>query len=104
MSDKKNKEIAAITDGQIMPADQLFPGKLFLLPLTGKPIFPGLFTPLVIGDEKGVDLIEQTISGNRIFGLVLSKDSEVEEPEGDQLHRVGTAAKILKKINLPDGD
>ena len=103
MSDKTNNQIASITDGQILPADQLFPGKLFLLPLNGKPIFPGLFTPLVIGDEKGVDLIEQTVSGNRIFGLVLSKDAETEEPEGDQLHRVGTAAKIIKKINLPDG-
>ncbi|MBN1685788.1 MAG: endopeptidase La [Spirochaetales bacterium] len=92
-----------MTDNQILPADQLLPGKIFLLPLTGKPIFPGLFTPLVIGDEKGVDLIEQTISGNRIFGLVLSKDADLQEPEGDQLFRVGTAAKIIKKINLPDG-
>lgn len=102
MSEDTNDTINR-SDKQILPADQMLPGKLLLLPLTGKPIFPGLFTPLVIGDEKGVSLIEKSLSGNRMFGLVLSKVEDVDDPDADQLHLVGTAAKIVKKINLPDG-
>jgi ATP-dependent Lon protease len=102
MSDKIDDKIDR-TENQILPADQMLPGKLLLLPLTGKPIFPGLFTPLVISDEKGVNLIEKSLSESRMFGLILSKDEEVEDPDGSELRRVGTAAKIVKKINLPDG-
>ena len=91
------------SEKQILPADQMLPGKLLLLPLTGKPIFPGLFTPLVIGDENGVNLIEKSLSESRMFGLILTKEEETEDPESDQLRRVGTVAKIIKKINLPDG-
>jgi len=102
MSDNTNNG-TTISTNQILPADQMLPGRLFLLPLNGKPIFPGLFTPLVIGNETGLKLIEQTWTENRIFGLILSKDADAEEPDADQLYRVGTAAKIIKKINLPDG-
>ena len=102
MSDEINGATRG-SENQILPADQMLPGKLLLLPLNGKPIFPGLFTPLVIGDEKGVSLIEKSLSGNRMFGLILTRDEETEDPDGDQLRLVGTAAKIVKKINLPDG-
>ena len=102
MSEDKQSNIL-LPESHIIPADQMLPGKLSLLPLNGKPIFPGLFTPLVIADEKGVELIESSINSTNMFGLVLSLDAEAENPDGSQLFTVGTAAKIVKKINLPDG-
>jgi ATP-dependent Lon protease len=102
MSDKKKRK-TILPEGQIIPADQMLPGKLYILPLTGKPIFPGLFTPMLIGDDTGTELVDRSMESTSMFGLVLSHEPELENPEGDQLYAVGTAAKIVKKINLPDG-
>ncbi len=88
---------------QLIPADQMLPQKLLILPLTGRPIFPGIFTPLVIADEAGMKLVEQAMSSTNMFGLVLAKQQDIENPDTGSLNRVGTACKIIRKINLPDG-
>jgi len=41
-----------MSNHDILPADQILPNKLIIIPLTGNPIFPGIFTPLVIEDEQ----------------------------------------------------
>lgn len=93
-------------DKQIVPADQILPQRLLILPLQGKPIFPGIFTPLMINDQEDMKIVEQSMESDNFIGLLLLKDedgtSEGNTPSTD-LHRVGTAAKIVKKINLPDG-
>lgn len=102
MDNEQGKRIV-VPGGQIIPADQMLPNKLLILPLTGRPMFPGIFTPLVIGDEKGLTVIERAMSATSMFGLVLTKDPDADEPSADQLYRVGTVCKIVRKINLPDG-
>jgi len=69
----------------------------------GKPLFPGIFTPLMITSPDDIDVVNQALSSNNMIGLVLIKSEEAEKPENDDLYRVGTVAKIIKKINLPDG-
>ena len=96
---------------QIIPADTVLPPKLTILPLPNTPVFPGVFTPMMIPEGHGVDVVRQALDGDGCIGLVLVRDqadseSPPEPPEtatGAELHQVGTAAKIVRKINLPDG-
>ncbi|MBN1646609.1 MAG: endopeptidase La [Spirochaetales bacterium] len=90
-------------DKQIIPADQLLPSRLLLIPLMGKPVFPGIFTPIMIESRQDIQVIEEVIAGDSLIGLVLLKNDNEDEPGSQDLFRVGTVAKIVKKINLPDG-
>jgi len=87
---------------ELIPIDQILPNKLPIITLIGKPIFPGIFTPIMIGKEPDIQLIEQVISADGMIGLVLQKEDS-DEASADNLFLVGTAAKIIKKVNLPDG-
>jgi ATP-dependent Lon protease len=88
---------------EILPADQVLPPKLYVIPLFGKPIFPGIFTPILLGSDTDVQIVEKAIAGDSFVGLLLTKREETERPGADDLFRIGTVAKIVKKINLPDG-
>lgn len=95
-----------MSDRQIIPADQILPNRLFIMPLTGKPIFPGIFTPIMIQDEQDIEVIDKAMNGDSMIGLSLTQESVEEESSEKyelELHRIGTVAKIVKKINLPDG-
>jgi len=86
----------------IVPIDQILPNKLPLVALMGRPIFPGIFTPIMIGNPADVKVVEDANSGDGLVGLVMLAN-EIDSPAITDLHSVGTAAKIVKKINLPDG-
>ena len=88
---------------QIIPVEQLLPNKLFIIPLIGKPIFPGIFTPLIIESSHDLEVIELSLAGDNMIGLLLDNEDSGEDIETDSLYKIGTAAKIVKKINLPDG-
>nr|WP_180486774.1 endopeptidase La [Treponema socranskii] len=87
---------------EILPADQALPVKLLLIPLQGRPIFPGIFTPLMISSSDDTKVIEEVCSGDGYIGIVMLKN-ETENPSVSDLYEVGTIARIIKKINLPDG-
>ncbi len=97
-TDERNENRAT----EIVPAEQLLPNKLPIVPLQGRPIFPGVFTPLMINSPDDTKLIEQAYSGDGCIGIVMLKNDE-ESPSAKDLYQVGTAARIIKKINLPDG-
>jgi len=92
-----------MSDHQIIPADQILPARLFILPLHGKPIFPGILTPLMLPSAPDADTVEKAISADSFLGLVLTKSGDMENPSAEDLYPVGTAAKIVRRINLPDG-
>ncbi len=92
-----------MAEQELMPIEQTLPRNLFVLPLAGNPIFPGLFTPLSIESKEDVDIVNQAMSHGGDLGLLLMKDESKVEYEGDNLYRVGTVAKIVKRIKLPDG-
>ncbi|MFP4378295.1 MAG: endopeptidase La [Spirochaetales bacterium] len=87
----------------IIPADSILPNRLSIVALSGKPMFPGIFTPIMIRDKEDVVAVEEAIRTNGMLGLVLTKEEDNDSPSGDDLYKVGTAAKIAKRINLPDG-
>jgi len=86
----------------IVPVDKTLSNKLRILPLAGRPIFPGIFTPLMISSLDDTKVIEEAFAEDGLIGIVMLKN-DVENPNVLDLHHVGTAARIIKKINLPDG-
>jgi len=91
-----------MSDQSVIPIEQLLPHKLPLVALMGRPIFPGIFTPIMIGNPTDVKVVEDAATGDAMVGLVMMQN-ETETPAITDLYTVGTVAKIVKKINLPDG-
>ncbi len=85
-----------------LPIEQTLSNKLRLIPLSGRPIFPGIFTPLMINSAEDTKVIESACAEDGLIGIVMLKNDS-ENPVVSDLHQVGTAARIIKKINLPDG-
>ncbi|HUI73218.1 MAG TPA: endopeptidase La, partial [Spirochaetia bacterium] len=92
-----------MSDHHIVPADQILPARLFVIPIRGKPIFPGILTPLMLPTAAEADTVEKAIAADSFVGLVLTKSDDIENPGADDLVSVGTVAKIVRRINLPDG-
>src|SRR5580765_6334976 len=80
-----------------------FPATLPVLPLKETVVFPGFPTPLAIGQERSIKLVEDVVSGDRQLALVTVKNDEAEQPGWDDLYAIGTAAVIHKMIKVPDG-
>lgn len=78
------------------------PPRLPIVPLWGRPIFPGIFTPIMIGNPPDIKVVDEALSGDAVIGLVLAQN-EAQKPAINDLYKIGTAAKIVRKINLPDG-
>ncbi len=79
------------------------PSLLPVLPLRETVVFPESMSPLAIGQERSIKLIDDAMAGNRMLALLVSKDPEVETPGAEQIHAVGTAAVIHRMLRIPDG-
>jgi ATP-dependent Lon protease len=79
------------------------PATLPVLPLKETVVFPESMTPLAIGQERSVKLIDDVVGGDRLLALVTVRDEDVETPAWDDLYGVGTAAVVHKMIRVPDG-
>lgn len=89
-------------ESPMVPAEQALSNKLYLIPVSGRPIFPGIFTPLMITANEDARVAEEAYSGDGLIGIVMLKN-DGDAPTAQDLHNVGTVARIIKKINLPDG-
>ncbi len=81
-----------------------FPGTLPILPIRNTVLFPGVVLPITVGRQKSIQLVKRAYRGDRIIGVVAQKNNKVEEPEIDDIYQIGTVAKIIKMIVLPDGN
>jgi ATP-dependent Lon protease len=82
------------------------PSELPILPLRGVVVYPMMWLPLTIGQERSIRLVDDALAEapeNRIIGLFASQDPEVEEPKPDQIYAVGTAAIVHRMLRTPDG-
>ncbi len=79
------------------------PRELAVLPLRDTVIFPESMTPLAIGQERSIKLVDDVVGGDRMLALLTTRDSENEQPGFKDLYDVGTAAVIHKMIRVPDG-
>jgi ATP-dependent Lon protease len=92
-----------MSEKEIIVAEQALPDKLFIVPLLGKPIFPGIFTPIMITSNDDIEIVNQAMDNDKVIGLILLKEEDENATGPEDIYQVGTAAKIVKKINLPDG-
>ena len=79
------------------------PRELAVLPLRDTVVFPESMTPLAIGQERSVKLVDDVVGGDRMLALLTTRDPENEQPGFKDLYEVGTAAVIHKMIRVPDG-
>ena len=86
----------------VIPIEELLPKKINLIPLNGRPIYPGIFTPLLLNDGDDIRSVEEAYGSTGFIGLSLLKN-ETEDPGASDVYQIGAAARIIKKINLPDG-
>ncbi len=87
-----------------MPVDVKLPNTLPVLTLRSSVLFPGAITPITVGREKSMRLIRDVEMNGGFMGVVLQKEHSTENPKADDMYRVGTAAQILKILQMPDGN
>jgi ATP-dependent Lon protease len=90
----------AETAGQTQSA---LPGVLPLLPLRETVVFPDSMTPLAIGQERSIRLVDEAVTADRTIALVSSRSQEEEAQTLEDLYGVGVSAVIHKMIRVPDG-
>ncbi|MEW6717301.1 MAG: endopeptidase La [Chloroflexota bacterium] len=84
--------------------DQLkIPDELPILPLRGVVVFPNTAMPLTIGQPRSIRLVDDVVAGDRLIGLVASRDPELETPRPDDLFPMGTIATVHRLFRAPDG-
>ena len=83
--------------------EEQVPQILPILPLRNTVLFPGVVIPITVGRDKSVKLIKDANSGDKVIGVVSQKDGNVEDPEFEDLNTVGTVAKIIRQLRMPDG-
>lgn len=79
------------------------PDELPILPLRNTVLFPGVVIPITAGREKSIKAVNDAYKEHKLIGVVAQKDSNVEEPKADDLAKVGSVARIIKTIRMPDG-
>lgn len=79
------------------------PNSLPILPLRGLVVYPQTGVPLTIGQPRSIRLVDDVVVGDRMIGLIASKEPELENPGPENLYQVGTAAIIHRLFRAPDG-
>jgi ATP-dependent Lon protease len=82
---------------------QKIPDLLPILPLRNTVLFPGVVIPITVGRDKSIKAVTDAYKGDKLVGVVAQKDSNVEEPAVSDLEDIGTVARIVKLIKMPDG-
>jgi ATP-dependent Lon protease len=79
------------------------PDTIALLPLRNTVLFPGVVLPITVGRDKSIKAVNDAYKGTKLIGVIAQKDSSVEDPQFTELETIGTVAKIVKQIKMPDG-
>ena len=80
------------------------PDNIPVLPIRNTVLFPGVVIPITVGRQKSIRLVKNSYRGDRIIGVVAQKNNTKGEPGFNDLFNVGTVARIVKMLVLPDGN
>lgn len=95
--------LAPKTGGLVLP-DQVLPPNLYVLPINSPITFPTLLAPLLISHPSHVAMVEEAINRQRLIGLMVTREGDVSAETGlSELHSVGVAVKMIKRLKVPDG-
>src|ERR1700742_1300027 len=79
------------------------PKELPVLPLRNTVLFPGVVLPITAGRDKSIKAVTDAYKADKLIGVLAQKDSSIEDPTVTDLEDVGTVARIIKLIKMPDG-
>ncbi len=82
---------------------EIFPEIIPILPLKNTVLFPGVVIPITVGREKSIKAVQKAYDTNKIIGVLSQKDSGSDDISIDNLFRIGTVARILRLLKMPDG-
>ena len=85
-------------------ANEDLPSDLLILPLRNTVLFPGVVIPITAGRDKSIKLINDANAFNKIIGVVSQKNEADEDPTENDINKVGTVARILRVLKMPDGN
>ncbi len=84
--------------------NESLPETLPVLPLRNTVLFPGVVIPITAGRDKSINLIKDANNGTKTIGVVSQKDEEIENPGIKDINTTGTVARILRVLQMPDGN
>ena len=102
--DRKFQAIPIVSGDDDTIEDVKLPDILPILTLRNSVLFPGAVTPITVGREKSIALVRAVNAGDGLLGAVLQRNPEIETPTPDDMYRIGTAARILKILEMPNGN
>ncbi len=84
--------------------NEAIPEVLPILPLRNTVLFPGVVIPITAGRDKSISLIKDANNGSKTIGVVSQKDENTENPGPEDINTLGTVARILRVLQMPDGN
>ncbi len=96
-SDGNDGQPIAVGGGGVLPDE------LAVLPLRDSVTYPDTLTPLAVGQERSIQLVNDVLSGNRMLAMIASRDPELESPGPADLHEYGVSGVIARMLKVPDG-
>jgi ATP-dependent Lon protease len=87
----------------VIRASEPLPDALPVLPLRDTVTFPETLTPLAVGQERSIKLVDDVLGANRMLAMVAARDPENEEPGPKDLHEVGVVGVVARMLKVPDG-
>ncbi len=104
MTDGKHRVIPIISGDDDTVEEIDVPAVIPILTLRSSVLFPGAITPITVGRDKSISLVRAVNAEGGILGAVLQRESDVEDPSPDDMYKVGTAARIIKILEMPNGN
>ena len=102
--DGKHHVVPIITGADDVVEEVAIPESLPILSLRSSVLFPGAITPITVGREKSIKLVRDVNANKGLLGAVLQRETEVEVPSPNDMYKVGTAARIIKILEMPNGN
>ena len=102
--DGNHRVIPIVTGGDEVVEEVEVPEIIPILTLRSSVLFPGAITPITVGRDKSISLVRAVNAEGGILGAVLQRESDVEDPAPDDMYKVGTAARIIKILEMPNGN
>src|SRR5216683_6516589 len=103
MPKKTHDEVKQVLEPTEVEQQLQIPSELPLLPLRDIVIYPFMIVPLFVSRERSIRAVDQALGEHRMILLDCQKDLDKEEPQQDDLYKVGTVAVIMRMLKLPDG-
>ena len=102
----ENSELIPLmtTEDEELIKNESLPDSIPILSLRNTVLFPGVVIPITAGRDKSIKLINDANKGSKVIGVVAQKDESLEDPKFEDVHKVGTVARILKVLKMPDGN